>query len=102
MPKIMCLYLDNSGTRNPDRKIPEQFMYCDWFALGGYISNEEDEGIIRTAHANKGDTLRLGFQVEVVTNGATRRFICLSDCSRRIRARIFSLCTTAYSQEIIG
>jgi hypothetical protein len=52
MPKVMCLYLDDSGTRNPDRKIPEKFMYRDWFALGGYISNEEDEGVIRTAHAN--------------------------------------------------
>jgi protein associated with RNAse G/E len=52
MPKTMSLYLDDSGTRNPDQRVPEAFMYKDWFTLGGYIANEEEEGIIRTAHAN--------------------------------------------------
>jgi len=51
MPKIMSLYLDDSGTRNPDRKIPEQYMFRDWFALGGFLTKEEDEGAIETAHA---------------------------------------------------
>jgi hypothetical protein len=51
MPKVMCLYLDDSGTRNPDRKLPEKFMFRDWFALGGFITKEEDEGAIETAHA---------------------------------------------------
>jgi hypothetical protein len=44
--------LDDSGTRNPDRRAPKEFMYRDWFALGGYLAKEEDEGAIRTAHAN--------------------------------------------------
>jgi hypothetical protein len=44
MPKVMCLYLDDSGTRNPSRKLPEKFMFRDWFTLGGYLSREEDEG----------------------------------------------------------
>jgi hypothetical protein len=52
MPRILSLYLDDSGTRNPDRGIPEEFMYRDWFTLGGYMAKQEDEGIIRTAHAN--------------------------------------------------
>ncbi|MGL5168983.1 MAG: DUF3800 domain-containing protein [Afipia sp.] len=51
MPKILSLYLDDSGTRNPDRKVPEEFQYRDWFTLGGYTVNEEDEGQVRTAHA---------------------------------------------------
>ena len=50
MPKLMSLYLDDSGTRNPDRKVPEKFMYRDWFTLGGFITKEDDEGIIETAH----------------------------------------------------
>lgn len=50
MPAVLNLYLDDSGTRNPDRKLPAQFMFRDWFALGGYVCNEEDEGQIRTAH----------------------------------------------------
>ena len=52
MPKVMCLYLDDSGTRNPDRKVPKELMYRDWFTLAGYVSTEADEGTIRTAHAN--------------------------------------------------
>jgi hypothetical protein len=48
----MCLYLDDSGTRNPDRKVPKELMYRDWFTLGGYVSKETDEGVIRTAHAS--------------------------------------------------
>lgn len=51
MPKILSLYLDDSGTRNPDRKLPEQFQFRDWFTLGGYTVAEEDEGVVRTAHA---------------------------------------------------
>jgi len=47
----MCLYLDDSGTRNPDRKLPEKFMFRDWFTLGGYIAQEQDEASIRAAHA---------------------------------------------------
>jgi hypothetical protein len=27
-------------------------MFRDWFALGGYLVKEEDEGVVRTAHAN--------------------------------------------------
>jgi hypothetical protein len=52
MPKVMSLYLDDSGTRNPDRKIAKELTYRDWFALGGYLVKEEEEGIVRTAHAN--------------------------------------------------
>jgi hypothetical protein len=50
MPKVMCLYLDDSGTRNPDH-LPAEFNYGDWFTLGGYVITEEDEGIARTSHA---------------------------------------------------
>ena len=49
---MMCLFLDDFGTRNPDRKLPRQFMFRDWFTLGGFIAKEEDEGAIETAHAS--------------------------------------------------
>jgi hypothetical protein len=52
MPKVMSLYLDDSGTRNPDRKLPEKYMFRDWFTLGGFITKEEDEGAIETQHAD--------------------------------------------------
>lgn len=47
----MSLYLDDSGTRNPDRKTGREATDRDWFALGGYLINEEEEGVARTAHA---------------------------------------------------
>jgi hypothetical protein len=50
MPKVMCLYLDDSGTRNPDRHVPEELTYRDWFTLGGFVTLESDEGKIRTAY----------------------------------------------------
>jgi hypothetical protein len=49
MPKVTCLYLDDSGTRNPNR-LPLEFTFKDWFALGGVLINEEDEGLAGTAH----------------------------------------------------
>jgi len=52
MPNVMCLYLDDSGTRNPDRRVAQEFTYRDWFALGGFLMKEEDEGVIRTSHSN--------------------------------------------------
>jgi hypothetical protein len=51
MPKVACLYLDDSGARNPDHVVARELTYRDWFTLGGYLINEEDEGVLRTAHA---------------------------------------------------
>jgi hypothetical protein len=49
MPEIACLYLDDSGTRNPDRKA-DGTVDRDWFALGGIIINEEDVPTAEKAH----------------------------------------------------
>jgi hypothetical protein len=51
MPKVMCLYMDDSGTRNPDKKIVDDLTYKDWFTLGGFLIKEEADGQIVTAHA---------------------------------------------------
>lgn len=42
--------MDDSGTRNPDRK-PSDARARDWFALGGILIKEEDEDEIRALHA---------------------------------------------------
>lgn len=53
MPKVLALYLDDSGTRNPDKKLRKgNYQFRDWFTLGGYTVNEEEEGVVRTLHAN--------------------------------------------------
>ena len=48
-------------TRNPDRKVANELTYRDWFALGGFITKEEDEGIIRTAHAKFCEQWKIGY-----------------------------------------
>jgi hypothetical protein len=44
MVRVMHLYMDDSGTRHPDRKpkyMPEHGR--DWFSLGGVLIKQEDE-----------------------------------------------------------
>lgn len=50
MPKVLCLYADDSGTRNPNHD-EETYSRRDWFALGGILINEEDESKARDLHA---------------------------------------------------
>jgi hypothetical protein len=48
--KEFNFYIDDSGTRNPDRKTKTSF-FGDWFALGGIILAGEDEQLARDLHA---------------------------------------------------
>jgi len=50
MPKTFCLYIDDSGTRNPDRMTTLPAHGYDWFSLGGILIAEEDEAVFRQAH----------------------------------------------------
>lgn len=50
MPQVYCLYIDDSGTRNPDRN-PHGKQFKDWFALGGILVKEEDEPTVEGLHA---------------------------------------------------
>lgn len=51
MGKILNLYLDDSGTRHPDRKIGRAAAHgYDWFALGGFLITDEDELIYRDSY----------------------------------------------------
>jgi hypothetical protein len=51
MPRILNFYMDDSGTRRPNRK-PIAFNphLPDFFALGGVLVAEEDEASIRSAY----------------------------------------------------
>lgn len=53
MVHVLNLYLDDSGTRNPDRN-PRDTLPAhgrDWFALGGVMIREADESAFRADHA---------------------------------------------------
>lgn len=48
----MHFYMDDSGTRHPDRKPGRTAAHgYDWFALGGVLIKQEDEKTARAAHA---------------------------------------------------
>lgn len=48
MPKFYNLYMDDSGTRHPDKKIGRKAKHGnDWFSMGGIIINQDDEDVAR-------------------------------------------------------
>jgi Protein of unknown function (DUF3800) len=50
-PQVMHLYVDDSGTRHPDRNPGTRAAHNhDWFALGGVLIKNEDEHIARAHH----------------------------------------------------
>lgn len=51
MPDIIRLYIDDTGTRHPDRKIGNTPAHGrDWFALGGVLVTEKQEEETRACH----------------------------------------------------
>jgi hypothetical protein len=99
MPKVMCLYLDDSGTRNPDRRVAQELTYRDWFTLGGYISKEEDEGAIRTAHANFCEIWKITYPLHSYDIRAeTKNFTWLGSLTEREHRRFMS----SLSQMLLG
>lgn len=52
MPRVMHLYIDDSGTRNLDRVSGNAPAHgYDWFAMGGVLVRQEDEARAREQHA---------------------------------------------------
>ncbi len=51
MPHVLNFYMDDSGTRAPNRKpLRSDPHKHEFFALGGVLVNEEDEGAARSAY----------------------------------------------------
>src|SRR5882757_7551137 len=67
MPRILNFYMDDSGTRAPNRK-PLLFdsRKCEFFALGGVLVNEEDEGAVRAAHQELCDRWSINYPLHSV------------------------------------
>jgi hypothetical protein len=51
MVQVMHLYLDESGTRHPDKIATVPQHGRDWFSIGGVLIKQEDEPKLRVAHA---------------------------------------------------
>ena len=51
MKRIVNFYMDDSGTRRPDRaSMTFDPTYPQYFALGGVLVLEEDEAAVRASH----------------------------------------------------
>ncbi|MDF0582075.1 DUF3800 domain-containing protein [Bradyrhizobium yuanmingense] len=44
---LLHLYIDESGTRHPDRPGTEAKHGNDWFAMGGILINDEDVATVK-------------------------------------------------------
>jgi hypothetical protein len=49
---FLNLYIDESGSRHPDKKSDQTRKGRDWFALGGFLIAEEDELNLKQRHSN--------------------------------------------------
>src|SRR5437667_6028859 len=67
MPRILNFYMDDSGTRAPNRKplLFDSGKY-EFFALGGVLVKEEDEGGVRKAHADLCDRWSISYPLHSV------------------------------------
>jgi Protein of unknown function (DUF3800) len=53
MVEVLHLYMDDSGTRHPDRNPGRRAQHgYDWFGLGGVLIRQEDEDAARHLHRN--------------------------------------------------
>ena len=52
MPDVMSLYVDDSGTRHPDRSLSDQLPQhgYDWFGLGGVLIRDSDKPAVQKAY----------------------------------------------------
>jgi hypothetical protein len=50
MVDVINFYIDDSGTRHPDRNPMEAAHGYDWFGLGGVLIKQEDEAEVEAAH----------------------------------------------------
>src|SRR5690606_16535378 len=75
MARVINFYMDDSGTRHPDRRVPPASSRNDWFALGGVLVREEDEAPARELHEKFCDRWGISYP--------------LHSCDIRAKAKVF-------------
>jgi hypothetical protein len=67
MPRILNFYMDDSGTRTPDRKpLPFRREVREFFALGGVLINEENEASARKLYTEFCERWSIGYPLHSV------------------------------------
>lgn len=86
MPRVQ-FYLDDSGTRHPNRKPGKTAAHKhDWFALGGILVNEEDEPKARLLHKEFCEEWKIASPLHSVEIRSRRgKFAWIEDLNQRER-----------------
>lgn len=79
MVSTLNFYLDDSGTRHPDRDPGKRASHgYDWFAFGGILVNDEDETMAREMHAEFCKKWGITYPLHSVDiRGRTKNFLWL-------------------------
>ncbi len=104
MPRVLNFYMDDSGTRLPNRK-PLRFNpnVRDFFALGGVLINEEDEAGARKLHSDFCSRWSINYPLHSVEiRHSTGRFTWLKRDGTEYGRFMNDLTKTLLAMEVLG
>jgi hypothetical protein len=104
MPRVLNFYMDDSGTRTPDRK-PMVYnpRVREFFALGGVLINEDDEGFARKLYDDFCGRWSIGYPLHSVEiRNAKKKFAWLNENSDERERFMRDLTRTLTSMHILG
>lgn len=104
MPRILNFYMDDSGTRSPNRKPLSQIAKTrDFFALGGILINEEDEAPARKLHADFCSRWAIDYPLHSVEiRHSTGKFIWLRRGDTEYQRFMNDLTDTLLKLDVLG
>lgn len=104
MPRILNFYMDDSGTRTPNRRpLPYNADVREFFALGGILINEEDEAAARKLYTEFCARWSITYPLHSVEIRHRRERFSWLGRDRFERAKFMSdLSRTLLSLEILG
>jgi hypothetical protein len=104
MPRVLNFYMDDSGTRAPDRKpMVYNSSVREFFALGGVLINEEDEASARNLYDDFCRRWSIGYPLHSVEiRNAKKKFAWLNENVDERERFMRDLTRTLTSMNIIG
>jgi hypothetical protein len=104
MPRILNFYMDDSGTRTPNRKpMPFDATTKDFFALGGVLINEEDEAHSRKLYSDFASRWSIAYPLHSVEiRHSTGNFTWLKRDSAEYGKFMNDLTQTLLAMNVLG
>lgn len=104
MPRILNFYMDDSGTRTPNRMaLAYTPRIRDFFALGGILINEEQESVARKLHADLCSRWSISYPLHSVEiRHSTGKFVWLKRGETQYDRFMNDLTRTLVRMEVLG